>query len=132
MQLTVNPEKAEAVLFTRKYNTKPVIGLKLFDKEIRASNEAKYLGVILDSKLNWSSHLKYDCGNVTQAYWAYKRAFRITWGLGPDKVRWLCMAVLRPRLVYRAAVWWPRCKLKGAKNVFDKVQRMVLGVLQVA
>ena len=49
------------------------------------------------------------------------------WGLGPDKVRWLSTALLRPRSVYGAAVWWPRCKLKGAKKALDKVQRMVLG-----
>ena len=37
------------------------------------------------------------------------------------------MAELRPRLVYGDDVWWPRCKLKGAKKALDKVQRMVLG-----
>ena len=127
MQLTVNPEKAEAVLFTKKYKTRPVSGLKLFGKEIKVSKKAKYLGVVLDSKLNWGKHLEHAREKVTQAYWACKRAFRSTWGLGPDKVRWLHMAVLRPRLVYEAAVWWPRCKLKGAKKALDKIQRMVLG-----
>ena len=127
MRLTVNPEKAEVVLFTRKYKTSPVSGLKLFGKEIKVSKEAKYLGVVLDSKLNWSKHLEYACGKVTQAYWACRKAFGPTWGLGPDKVRWLYTAVLRPRLVYGAAVWWPRCRLKGAKKALDKIQRMVLG-----
>ena len=42
--LTVNLEKVEAVLFTRKYKTRPVTGLKLFKKEIKVSKEAKYLG----------------------------------------------------------------------------------------
>ena len=68
VQLTINTEKAEAVLFTRKYKTRPVAGLKLFDKEKKASKEAQYLGVVLDSKLNWSSHLEYACGKITQAY----------------------------------------------------------------
>ena len=52
MQLTFNPEEAKAVLFTRKYKTRPVSGLKLFGKEIKFSKEAKFLGVLLDSKLN--------------------------------------------------------------------------------
>ena len=30
-------------------------------------------------------------------------------------------------MVYGAAVWWPRCKLKRAKKALDKIQRMVLG-----
>ena len=37
-QLTVNLEKAEAVPFTRKYKTRSVKGLKLFEKEIKISN----------------------------------------------------------------------------------------------
>ena len=91
-QLTVNPEKADAVLFTRKYKVRPITGLKLFEKVIMVS----------------------------------------TSGLGPDEVNWLFTAVLRPRLVYRATVWWPRCKLKGAKKALDKIQKMVLGVLHGA
>ena len=75
VQLTVNPEKAEAMLFTRKFKTKPVTGLKLFDKEMKASKEAKYLGIVLDSKLNWGSHLQYVCRKATQAYWVCRRAF---------------------------------------------------------
>ena len=48
VQLRVNPEKAEAALFfTRKYKTRPVTGLKLFEKEIKVLKEAKYLGVVL-------------------------------------------------------------------------------------
>ena len=37
VQLTVSPEKAEAVRFTRKYKTIPVSGLNLFGKEIKVS-----------------------------------------------------------------------------------------------
>ena len=96
VQLTVNPEKAEAVLFTRKY--RPVTGPKLFEKEIKFSKKAKYLGVILYSKLNWNRHLEYAFGKVTQAYLACWRSFGSTWGLGQDTVSWLYTAVLCPRL----------------------------------
>ena len=52
MQPTVNPEKAVAVLFIRKYKTWPMSDLMLFGKEIKVSKETKYLGVVLDFKLN--------------------------------------------------------------------------------
>ena len=66
--------------------TRPVAGLKLSEKEIKVSKKAKYLGVVLDSILNWTRHLEFAYGKVTQANWACRRAFRSTWGLRPDKV----------------------------------------------
>ena len=50
-------------------------------EEIKVSKEAKYLGVVLDSKLNWSRPLEHAFGKVTQAYWTCRRAFGSTWGL---------------------------------------------------
>ena len=35
VQITVNTETTEAVLFTRKYKDSPVLGLRLFGKEIK-------------------------------------------------------------------------------------------------
>ena len=103
--------------------------MRFSEEQIGLVEAAKYLGVVLDSKLNWSCHLEYACGKVTQAYWDCRRAFGTTWMLGLDKVRWLYMAVLYPQFVYGAAghVWWPRCKLKGVNKDLDKVQKMVLG-----
>ena len=39
VQLTVNPEKAKAVFFTRKYKIRPVSGLELLQEEIKVSKE---------------------------------------------------------------------------------------------
>ena len=64
-----------------------VSGLKLLGKEIKVSKEAKYLGVVLDSKLNWRRHLELACVKVTQAYLACRRAFGSTRSLGPDYAR---------------------------------------------
>ena len=83
----VKPENAKAMLFIKKYKTSPVSGLKLFGKEIWVSMEANYLGFVLDFKLNWIRQLENGCGKVTQAYWACRRAFRSTCGLGLDEVR---------------------------------------------
>ena len=55
VDLGVNPDKVVAVLFTknRKWKFRP---LRLAGKEISIQNEAKYLGVVLDSKLNWNAY----------------------------------------------------------------------------
>ena len=51
--LNINPLKTELVLFTKKHTPANLTLPKLDGVSISLSSEAKYLGVILDSKLKW-------------------------------------------------------------------------------
>lgn len=46
------------MIFTRKYKLEPIEPLKLWRKEIKFINSNKYLGVRLDTKLNWKLNLE--------------------------------------------------------------------------
>jgi hypothetical protein len=55
--LCVNADKTSTVLFT---HNRKLMGFKnriRFGTELQLKNQAKYLGFILDEKLNWSSHI---------------------------------------------------------------------------
>jgi len=56
-RLGVSPEKTEPVLFTRKYKVPNLILPKLHQTRLTLSNQAKYLGVILDKKLLWTDNI---------------------------------------------------------------------------
>jgi len=56
--LNISPHKTAIVPFTNKRNTEGLGPLILHGKELPMLNEVKYLGVILDSKLNWNQHLQ--------------------------------------------------------------------------
>lgn len=56
--LTVNAGKSELVIFTKNRILSGYYPPKIFNKEIRKTDSAKYLGVILDSKLNWNKHIE--------------------------------------------------------------------------
>ena len=70
--LNINPNKTVIVPFTnrRKLNlTTPSLG----GTKIGFSKEVKYLGVILDAKLNWNNHLEKVRDKSTKAFWICRR-----------------------------------------------------------
>jgi len=56
-ELGVSPEKTELVPFTRKYKVPNLILTKLQQTRLTFSNQARFLGVILDKKLLWTDNI---------------------------------------------------------------------------
>lgn len=58
-KIKANPNKSQAVFFTRrrKQTFFPTRKLNLYSEEIDWSNECKYLGLVLDSKLTFEKHV---------------------------------------------------------------------------
>jgi hypothetical protein len=54
--LVVNPQKTNTMIFTKKYKPETIKPLRLERQEIAFTNTEKYLGVLLDPKLNWNQH----------------------------------------------------------------------------
>ena len=97
---------------------------KLFGTELQLSTEVKYLGVILDNRLNWSSHLDKKIDRASVTFWQCRRMIGKRWGLSPKIVLWLYRMVIRPMLCYGALVWWPRSRLATVANKLQKFQRL--------
>ena len=55
--LNISPHKTAIVPFTNRRKTEGLVPLILHGKELEMLGAVKYLGVILDSKLNWNQHL---------------------------------------------------------------------------
>ncbi|XP_050535077.1 uncharacterized protein LOC126902096 [Daktulosphaira vitifoliae] len=123
--LSVNPNKAKVVMFTRRR-----IGLDSLDtltlngQEFSLKSEVKYLGIILDSKLKWKSHVESRIKNVMTTLWTCSRALGKTWGLKPRVMYWLYTSVIKPMILHGALVWWTRTALITARKEFSRIQRM--------
>jgi hypothetical protein len=64
----------------------------------------KYLGAILDSKLNWNQHLQKTIRKAQTTFAAVRRTCGTKWGLIPNMVHWLYTTVIRPSIFYGALV----------------------------
>ena len=56
--------------------------LKIFDASIQYQRSVKYLGVNIDSKLTWSTHIAQKTLKALSTLWMCKSAISHTWGLG--------------------------------------------------
>ena len=71
-KLTINYSKSNFMLFTnKKKNSK--FKLEINNNQITESDIVKYLGVIIDNKLNWKTHIEHICSKIVKGSWALTR-----------------------------------------------------------
>lgn len=122
--LSVNPLKTAIVPFTRRINIKDLRNPTLGGVTIQFKSEIKYLGVILDKRLTWNSHLKRIKEKANFSWWQCSKLCGRNWGLRPKMLYYLYTTVVRPALSYACQVWWPKVKQAGARLELQRIQRL--------
>jgi len=129
--LGVNPEKTELVLLTRKYKVPKLVLPKLHQTRLILSNQAKYLGVILDKKLHWTNNILDRTRKAAIALFACKKALGRKWGFFSRIVHWLYTAIVRYILLYRNIIWWhsleKNCNLRILHNIQGSAEICING-----
>lgn len=121
-KLKFAPHKTNAMVLTRKlkYDT-PLLTMGGID--IGMSREIKLLGVTIDEKLTFNSHVKNICVKALNVYKQLARAAKISWGLHPEVIRTIYTAVVEPIILYAASAWAPAAKKLGVQQQLGVVQR---------
>jgi ribonuclease HI len=122
--LRVNPSKSELIIFTKNKKLQGFKNPSLFGSIIEQRDQVKYLGIVLDSKLNWQSHIEYRVKKCLKVFWCCRSAIGRTWGLSPKCVLWLYNAVVKPMLAYGSLVWWPGTNTASARKRMNHLQRV--------
>ena len=86
-------------------NTKHPNCININAVNIPLSTSVKYLGVIIDNKLNWNEHIHDVVNKCKRAIFAIKRTIGRKWGLSPDKMLWVYKTVIIPKITYACVVW---------------------------
>ena len=95
--------------------------------QLQFKKNFRYLGVILDEKLNFQPHLKAARDKANLAINDICRVVKQDWGLDIKKAMFLCNACIKPMLLYGAEVWGNRMlSVKTNKNILLSSQRKIL------
>ena len=95
--LNISALKTKIVMFTwnRNWTMRPI---SVGGNTITLSKTVKLLGVTLDNKLNYNTHIDNVTQKATAALMQCKRAVGPMWGLSPKTCKWIYTTVVRPIL----------------------------------
>ena len=82
------------------------LAMNLRGVRIEPASMHKFLGVVVNDKLQWNAHAKYALAKATKYAMMFGRLTRLSTGLSPDFMTRLYEAAALPRMVYTAEVWY--------------------------
>ena len=100
-KLSVNFEKSNFMVFTRKKD-KFNIQLTMEGHKLEQVSETKYLGVILDCKLNWSSHINFIRNKISRASYIISK---IRYYVDLPILKMIYFSLVHPHLSYCVTAW---------------------------
>ena len=127
--LKISALKTKIVMFTWKNKwslPKPIV---VGGSTIELSGSVKFLGITLDSKLNFNEHIRNITKKATMVLMQCKRAVGPTWGMTPKTCRWIYLMVVRPILAYASVVWINALNTQTNTKLMERVQRLALNIM---
>lgn len=93
-------DKTFAIIFTRKYKIAIPSYIRIYNFNITVKLSLKFLGIYLDSKLNWKSHINYIASKCEKKINILKSISTTKWGSDPSTCLLLYRSIIRPIFDY--------------------------------
>jgi ribonuclease HI len=129
-QLTFSAAKSYAILFTRRnFDTDKLPKLTINNALIKYVSSTRYLGVIIDSKLNWSKHITQKTKEIKGRLMLLRCKLGKLWGPRPIIIKWIWSGILQPSLSYACHVWLRALMLEKNKSLLNNLQSLVMRLM---
>ena len=117
-EMKFHPDKCNVLPITRNRKKDPNPDYVLHEQKLEQVNDTKYLGVTIQSNLEWDKHIDQVCLKANKMLGLLRRNIKIA----PKATKKLgYKALVRPVLEYCCCVWDPH--LQKNINKLEKVQR---------
>ncbi|XP_045783719.1 uncharacterized protein LOC123879877 [Maniola jurtina] len=129
--LTLSIDKCKAVIFTRRRQI-PIPNVMFEDQHISLACKTKFLGVVLDSRLNGVAHSDYVTRKCESNINILRALSGVWWGAHPYTQKLLYNAIIRSHMDYGLFILDPINK--SASEKLNKIQykclRLILGAMK--
>ena len=101
-KLSLNVKKTHYMIFTSKNKIVPDIGIRINNVCIERVHVTKFLGILIDSQLNWKQHIEYTCKKLSKCIGILSKAKK---RLHKPSLFTLYHSFAYPYLIYCNQVW---------------------------
>ena len=84
----------------------------------------KYLGIIIDKRLNFNAQIDYKTGKGIKLIHALSKSAKVNWGLRHDVLRMIYFGATLPILSYGTPVWVDSLQRKRNASKLRRIQRL--------
>ena len=104
----------------------PSVKVYINKSPIKVKDSVKYLGVTIDSRLNFDDHIKLRCGKISRSIGVLSKLWRV---LPLKALKNLYYSLIRPHLQYRIIIWGNTCKtyLKRLTTLQNQAVKISVG-----
>ncbi|OWR43973.1 TRAS3 protein [Danaus plexippus plexippus] len=120
VKLSFSPAKTQALAFSAK--AKQIL-ITMDSHTIHFQKSIKFLGVILDDKLNFREHINHIVYKATKIFNRLSFFCRHTWGAHPENIRIIYLQVIQLNITYAAGVWGHVADKKCVRKKLLSMQR---------
>jgi hypothetical protein len=85
----------------------------------------KYLGIYLDSKLNFNAHIDHTVGKLITLINMLARTAKLQWGLGHKALKTIYEGVVVPILTYGAPIWVEAIRKNKNLTKYKRTRRLI-------
>lgn len=124
-KIKVNSNKTEMIVFSRRINDKKLVSpLKFNNQVIKQKDYVKYLGITLDSRLNFHKHIITTLGKAYAVKRTLHPLLHKNSTLSIENKKLTYTSLIRPIITYAAPIW---CHLKPTPlSPLQKFQNQIL------
>lgn len=125
LNLDINTNKSSTVTFG---DTSLPIEIKFKDQVIPQTDQHKFLGIVLDGKLNFKEHIKYVTQNALKSLNILRCLAGVSWGADPKTLTMLYKSIVRSHFDYSSLAYF-NC---NCTNRLDVIQNKALRIISGA
>jgi len=117
-KIRFNAEKSKVMLTSRR-KRKEVKEIKVYlnNKPLEHVTTMKYVGIIIDNKLQFSEHISYADERCKKLIHSLSKSAKVSWGLKHEALKTISKGPILPLLLYGTPVW-----IEGMKYEYNRLK----------